>query len=38
MSLRPVKEILSTKATLETGGVLVGEEVTITLDVQFVKA
>lgn len=25
-------------ATLETGGILVGEEVTITLDIQFVKA
>jgi len=25
-------------ATLETGGILVGDEVTITLDVQFVRA
>jgi hypothetical protein len=25
-------------AALETGGVLVGDDVTITLDVQFVKA
>ncbi|MFZ3330448.1 MAG: hypothetical protein WA197_07455 [Candidatus Acidiferrales bacterium] len=25
-------------APLETGGILVGEEVTLTLDVQFVKA
>ncbi len=29
---------LSWNAALETGGVLVGEEVTITLDVQFIKA
>jgi polyisoprenoid-binding protein YceI len=29
---------LSWNATLETGGILVGEEVTITLDVEFVKA
>jgi polyisoprenoid-binding protein YceI len=29
---------LTWNSTLETGGVLVGEEVTITLDVQFVKA
>jgi polyisoprenoid-binding protein YceI len=29
---------LTWNATLETGGVLVGDEVTITLDVQFVKA
>jgi polyisoprenoid-binding protein YceI len=29
---------LSWNAALETGGILVGEEVTITLDVQFVKA
>ncbi len=29
---------LTWSATLETGGVLVGDEVTITLDVQFVKA
>jgi polyisoprenoid-binding protein YceI len=29
---------LTWNATLETGGILVGEEVTITLDVQFVKA
>jgi polyisoprenoid-binding protein YceI len=29
---------LSWNAALETGGVLVGEDVTITLDVQFVKA
>ncbi len=29
---------LTWNATLETGGVLVGEEVTITLDVEFVKA
>jgi len=29
---------LSWNAALETGGILVGDEVTITLDVQFVKA
>jgi polyisoprenoid-binding protein YceI len=29
---------LSWNASLETGGVLVGEDVTITLDVQFIKA
>ena len=29
---------LAWNATLETGGILVGEEITITLDVQFVKA
>jgi polyisoprenoid-binding protein YceI len=29
---------LAWNATLETGGILIGEEVTITLDVQFVKA
>lgn len=29
---------LTWNATLETGGILVGEDVTITLDVQFVKA
>ncbi|HZP62620.1 MAG TPA: YceI family protein [Terriglobales bacterium] len=29
---------LTWSATLETGGVLVGDEVTITLDIQFVKA
>jgi len=29
---------LTYNAALETGGILVGEEVTITLDVQFVKA
>jgi polyisoprenoid-binding protein YceI len=29
---------LSWNATLETGGVLVGEDVTITLDIQFIKA
>ncbi len=29
---------LGWNATLETGGVLVGEEVTLTLDVQFIKA
>src|ERR1700757_3601374 len=29
---------LSWNATLETGGILVGDEVTITLDVEFVKA
>jgi polyisoprenoid-binding protein YceI len=29
---------LTWNATLETGGILVGEEITITLDVQFVKA
>ncbi len=29
---------LSWNAALETGGVLVGEDVTITLDVQFIKA
>jgi polyisoprenoid-binding protein YceI len=29
---------LTYNAALETGGVLVGDEVTITLDVQFVKA
>ncbi|MFZ3187109.1 MAG: YceI family protein [Candidatus Sulfotelmatobacter sp.] len=29
---------LTWNATLETGGILVGDEVTITLDVQFVKA
>ena len=29
---------LTWNAALETGGILVGEEVTITLDVQFVKA
>ena len=29
---------LQWNSTLETGGILVGEEVTITLDVQFVKA
>jgi polyisoprenoid-binding protein YceI len=29
---------LAWNSTLETGGVLVGEEVTITLDVQFIKA
>jgi polyisoprenoid-binding protein YceI len=29
---------LTWNTTLETGGILVGEEVTITLDVQFVKA
>jgi polyisoprenoid-binding protein YceI len=29
---------LNWNATLETGGILVGEEVTITLDVEFVKA
>ena len=29
---------LTWNAALETGGVLVGDDVTITLDVQFVKA
>jgi polyisoprenoid-binding protein YceI len=29
---------LNWNAALETGGILVGDEVTITLDVQFVKA
>jgi len=29
---------LTWNSALETGGILVGEEVTITLDVQFVKA
>ena len=29
---------LTWNAALETGGVLVGDEVTITLDVQFIKA
>jgi polyisoprenoid-binding protein YceI len=29
---------LTYNAVLETGGILVGEEVTITLDVQFIKA
>ena len=29
---------LGWNAALETGGVLVGEEVTITLDIEFVKA
>ena len=29
---------LTWNATLETGGILVGDEVTISLDVQFVKA
>jgi polyisoprenoid-binding protein YceI len=29
---------LTWNSTLEAGGVLVGEDVTITLDVQFVKA
>ena len=29
---------LTWNAALETGGILVGEEVTITLDTQFVKA
>ena len=29
---------LTWNAALETGGVLVGDEVTITLEVQFVKA
>ena len=29
---------LTWNASLETGGILVGDEVTITLDVQFVKA
>jgi polyisoprenoid-binding protein YceI len=29
---------LTWNTTLETGGILVGDEVTITLDVQFVKA
>jgi len=29
---------LGWNAALETGGVLVGEDVTITLDVQFIKA
>lgn len=29
---------LTWNATLETGGILVGDEVTITLDIQFVKA
>jgi|SRR5579862_3451134 len=29
---------LTWNATLETGGILVGDEVTITLDVQFIKA
>jgi polyisoprenoid-binding protein YceI len=29
---------LTWNATLETGSILVGDEVTITLDVQFVKA
>jgi polyisoprenoid-binding protein YceI len=29
---------LTWNAALETGGILVGEEVTITLDVEFVKA
>jgi hypothetical protein len=29
---------LTYNAALETGGVLVGDEVTITLDAQFVKA
>jgi polyisoprenoid-binding protein YceI len=29
---------LTWNSALETGGVLVGEEVTITLDVQFIKA
>jgi hypothetical protein len=28
---------LNWNAALETGGILVGDEVTITLDVQFVK-
>ncbi len=30
--------ILTWNAALETGGILVGDEITITLDVQFVKA
>jgi hypothetical protein len=29
---------LTWNAPLETGGILVGDEVTITLDVEFVKA
>ena len=29
---------LTWNAALETGGILVGEEVTLTLDVEFVKA
>jgi len=29
---------LTWNATIETGGILVGDEVTITLDVEFVKA
>ena len=29
---------LTWNAVLETGGILVGDEVTITLDLQFVKA
>jgi hypothetical protein len=29
---------LNWNAALETGGILVGDEVTITLDVEFVKA
>jgi polyisoprenoid-binding protein YceI len=29
---------LAWNAALETGGVLVGEDVTITLDIQFIKA
>jgi polyisoprenoid-binding protein YceI len=29
---------LTWNAALETGGVLVGEDVTITLDIQFIKA
>jgi polyisoprenoid-binding protein YceI len=29
---------LTWNATLETGGILVGEDITITLDVQFVQA
>ena len=29
---------LTWNAALETGGILVGEEVTLTLDVQFIKA
>ena len=29
---------LAWNAALETGGVMVGEEVTITLDVEFIKA
>lgn len=29
---------LTWNSTLETGGILVGDEVTITLDIEFVKA